>query len=285
MNLNIVTAGNWVLRLISERIVAHNTDPNVRISISSDVRPTTNLFVDAGVYDGSEPLGLKNIAFFTHLHKNSLDEHFKYYSVDKLRSLDGLIFMCERYRDIVVSNKIYQGPTSVCRPGVYSNRFKPNIKIGIFQRGNAEGKGPGVILELFHQFDLNGFEFIFVGSEWNQILQVAGANVKCQSYPQENYSQYPDLYDKIDYLIIPSLWEGGPLSILEAMSCGIPVISSDVGWARELEVDHLYPPGDVGALFNILDNIRDEKLSRRSKVVNMTWDKFSSGVVEFCSNV
>ena len=38
----------------------------------------------------------------------------------------------------------------------------------------------------------------------------------------------PDVYTKADIYIQPSLYEGNPKTILEAMSCGLPVISTDV---------------------------------------------------------
>ena len=51
---------------------------------------------------------------------------------------------------------------------------------------------------------------------------------------------------------MPSLWEGFPLSILEAMLGGTPVIASDVCGIPEAIVSEehglLTPPGDVEAL-------------------------------------
>src|SRR5688572_23230950 len=60
------------------------------------------------------------------------------------------------------------------------------------------------------------------------------------AYPrrQDNpIERYPALYHRFDCLVISSLSEAGPLSLFEAMACGIPVVSTRVGWAPAL-VEH-----------------------------------------------
>ena len=51
-----------------------------------------------------------------------------------------------------------------------------------------------------------------------------------------------------DVLVLPSLWEGMPLVLLEAQACGVPVVASDIAGNRDC-VQHerdgfLIPPGD-----------------------------------------
>lgn len=62
----------------------------------------------------------------------------------------------------------------------------------------------------------------------------------------------PELLADSHVFVLSSLWEGFPISILEAMRAGLPVVSSDVGGVRE-SVTHgqtgfLTPATDVGAL-------------------------------------
>ena len=46
----------------------------------------------------------------------------------------------------------------------------------------------------------------------------------------------PDFYNNIDYLLILSNNEGGPVPVLEAFATGKPVIAPDVGWCWEYPV-------------------------------------------------
>ena len=61
-----------------------------------------------------------------------------------------------------------------------------------------------------------------------------------------------DFYRKCDIFISTSLWEGFGLTALEAMSCGVAVITSDNGGCREYTIEHnnclMYAPGDQSEL-------------------------------------
>lgn len=55
------------------------------------------------------------------------------------------------------------------------------------------------------------------------------------SYKDYNYDNIQSFYHSIDILICTSVSEGGPLPVFEAIACGIPVISTDVGLTKEIE--------------------------------------------------
>ncbi|MGA4642855.1 glycosyltransferase family 4 protein [Limisphaera sp. 4302-co] len=62
----------------------------------------------------------------------------------------------------------------------------------------------------------------------------------------------PDVLAKCQIFVLASNWEGLPLSVLEAMRAGLPVVASDVGGTREAiadgETGFLVPRGDAVAL-------------------------------------
>lgn len=55
------------------------------------------------------------------------------------------------------------------------------------------------------------------------------------SHQNYSYDTMQQFYDQIDLLVCTSLSEGGPLGPFEAIACGVPVISTDVGLVKEVD--------------------------------------------------
>jgi glycosyltransferase involved in cell wall biosynthesis len=66
-------------------------------------------------------------------------------------------------------------------------------------------------------------------------------------------------YSEFDVFAFPSLWEGLPYSILEAMRSGLPIVATNVGGINEAINDYkngiLVPPGSVDSLVEGLSKI------------------------------
>ena len=78
----------------------------------------------------------------------------------------------------------------------------------------------------------------------------------------------PDLLGVCDVFVLPSLSEGMPLALLEAMAAGIPSVATRVGGVREAIEDGesglLVPPGDSHALAeSIIKLLEDRTLARQ----------------------
>ncbi len=81
----------------------------------------------------------------------------------------------------------------------------------------------------------------------------------------------PALLAAADVFAQPSLWEGLPLALLEAMAAGLPAVASAVGGTPRVLEDgrtgRLAPPGDAAALAGALgDLLSDEVRARRLAV-------------------
>jgi len=78
----------------------------------------------------------------------------------------------------------------------------------------------------------------------------------------------PELLGAMDAFALSSDWEGNPLSILEAMSAGLPVISTAVGGVPELFDDGvegvMVQPGDVVAFSRAIRSLCQNGEARRA---------------------
>jgi glycosyltransferase involved in cell wall biosynthesis len=95
-----------------------------------------------------------------------------------------------------------------------------------------------------------------------------------------------------DVLVMPSRWEGLPLTLLEAMAAGTPVVATAVRGIRELVADGetalLVPPGDAAALGRAVVRILEdqalcEKLSAAGRGLGLSYseDAMASAFLDF----
>lgn len=72
--------------------------------------------------------------------------------------------------------------------------------------------------------------------------------------------QLEQWYPGLDAMVLPSLTEGLPLAVLEALACGCPVVATNVGEVASvlegLAGCHIIPPGDQAALVAALLALR-----------------------------
>ena len=149
----------------------------------------------------------------------------------------------------------------VIRPGVDLDVFTPRVKIGVVGRTYACGrKGEALVRDVL---DMPGIEWHFTGSGWplpSRALKDA---------------DMPAFYREMDYILVPSLYEGGPMSVIEALACGTKVIAPPIGWVPDFP--HIeFRTGDAADLRRVLAAVIDEKLALRHSVEAVTWDNFAS---------
>jgi glycosyltransferase involved in cell wall biosynthesis len=94
------------------------------------------------------------------------------------------------------------------------------------------------------------------------------------------------LLESATVYVLPSYNEGLPMGILEALSCGLPVVASDVGGIPDAVTDgvegFVVPAGDVAALGGALRKLlSDSDLRRRCSgaAIEKARTSFATGAV------
>lgn len=98
--------------------------------------------------------------------------------------------------------------------------------------------------------------------------------------------ELPDLFNACDFYVLPSSAEGMPLSLMEAMACGKPVIATHVGDVPYLVQNEsngaLIPPNQVDTLTYSIINLADNPEIRTQmgkenvkKMAEYDWDKIA----------
>jgi glycosyltransferase involved in cell wall biosynthesis len=102
-----------------------------------------------------------------------------------------------------------------------------------------------------------------------------------------------ELYAEAQIAVVPSLYEGFSLPAIEAMACGLPLVTTTGGALPEVVGPHgesamTVPPGDPGALAQqLIDVLNDDELrarlaegGRRRVLDRFTWRKTAEGTAE-----
>jgi len=117
--------------------------------------------------------------------------------------------------------------------------------LGSFQR-DTEGsdlispklsKGPDRFLEIVSHFNIkhNNLIVILTGKRRNYLINEFNKNdIQYRYIEMANFEKINELYNILDLYIVSSRYEGGPQSILECAASKTPIISTDVGIAREI---------------------------------------------------
>jgi glycosyltransferase involved in cell wall biosynthesis len=92
----------------------------------------------------------------------------------------------------------------------------------------------------------------------------------------------PELLSAYDVYVLPSLWEGLPLALLEAMRLGKPIVCTRVGGNAEVVLDgeggRIVPPADPKALADALvATLEDRAFRERARETNQArfFERFS----------
>lgn len=147
----------------------------------------------------------------------------------------------DRFRDAVPTSKAELGMPDGARIALFVGRIDPQ-------------KGWRVLLDAIDSAMIRGSSWRLVivgdGPEREAMLARIGDSGRARWLGRRD--DVPSLMAAADVLVLPSLWEGMPNVVLEAMAAGKPVIATDVEGSQELvepgATGWLVPPGDPQAL-------------------------------------
>ncbi|GAB3036097.1 glycosyltransferase [Bowmanella dokdonensis] len=102
--------------------------------------------------------------------------------------------------------------------------------------------------------------------------------------------QMAELYRSADVMLNGSLVDNSPNSLIEAMACGVPVVSSNVGGIPKLATDGvdalLVPPGEPAMMAEQVVRVLDDESLRRRLITNglttigkYTWPKVGDALL------
>ena len=151
--------------------------------------------------------------FASHYYVSSKKLFRAYESIDKIKKPTAVVHdICDREK---------------LKPMNLERFENKNRELVVGWVGNSATKIGGV--------DLKGFHTII--KPVVEELKNEGYNIK-EHYADRNIKwrtsdEMPQYYSEIDVCICTSIHEGTPMPIIESMSCGVPVITTDVGIVRE----------------------------------------------------
>lgn len=242
----------WILERLAREIAARVPGVSVVTAPTGTARLTYYMNYSAR----REPVPGLEMAFIAHVEEDVPA------AADKARRIARevrlVVAMAERYA--MQLRDAGAGDVRVICPGVDLDRYRPVVRIGVIGRTYHTGrKGEALVAAVI---DEPGIEWVFTGDGWPR----PGTPVA----PDE----MPAFYRGLDYVLVPARYEGGPMSVLEALACGVEVIAPDIGFVDEYP--HLsYRRNDAEDLRRVLRDVVAERQARHDAVASRTWDAWA----------
>jgi glycosyltransferase involved in cell wall biosynthesis len=200
------------------------------------------------------------------------------------RMARGIVVNAEAIRRHLVDEYGYNaGKIQVCHNSIDETQFVPEprrrvaeadfpVVVGVVCVLRPE-KNLGMLLDAFAQVTKGrggevGLLLVGSGPEREMLVEKArqlGIADRCRFLPST--ATVSDYMRGIDIFVHPSLSEGLPNAVMEAMACGCCVLASDVGGSREVVIDGesglLFPPDDLAALVSRLQLVIEDAAFRQ----------------------
>jgi glycosyltransferase involved in cell wall biosynthesis len=149
-------------------------------------------------------------------------------------------------------------------------------------------KGPDVWVRVIEQLkpEYNLFVLLVGPARGYVKKELERIGVAYKHVVLSNYLEIPKYYNALDLYLVTSRAEGGPKAIVEAMACGVPLVSTEVGMALDIIKDgHNGRLAEIDNLAALAEKARhvigDRQLAKRlvnnalNTVKDYSWEKIT----------
>lgn len=256
------------------------------------------------------PCFVRNFTTLSTVHgwaKNTAGLKYKLYElfdVQALKQMDYLVAVSKKIADDLINYGVKQDKIKIIYNGLKLNKIGSRYdSINEYKNYSGSDVVP-IVGTLGRLVPVKGHEYLIksiplVISEYGPCQFVIGGNGSLKTELQKlinelrltNYvhlvgyiEDVSEFLSGIDIFVLPSLSEGLPMSLLEAMAFGKPVVASSVGGIPEVivspEVGILIPPGDPFAIARAISNLlrQPEQISSMGAAARkVARSRFSAG--------
>jgi glycosyltransferase involved in cell wall biosynthesis len=185
------------------------------------------------------------LVLYTHPDDHGVPEDELFWA---LRQATAVVTICTMFREHVISRGVRPDRAAAVLGGADPAIFLPHRRgsgvVG-FCSAYYPRKGPDRVLAVARA--LPHRRILLVGRHWDDYPRWTELRALPNlSYVEAEYAEYPALYRQMDVFVSPSMLEGGPIPLLEAMMSNAVPVASRTGFAPDL-VRH----GDNGFLFDV----------------------------------
>lgn len=166
----------------------------------------------------------------------------------------------ETQEDYLNYNKrvIHVGNSIVCHP--YEEKKLHEERIRFLYAGRlSKVKNVGPVIEAVKDYHRScGLMVLGDGEERETLKALAGGSERICFAGAVSPQRVQEIMGTSDILVMNSTFEGIPMIILEAISCGLPVITTDVGGIKEVLTygqDSEVTDGSIGRIWRAMDLI------------------------------
>ncbi len=267
----IVESRDWVIKSVGIYITSNI---NKMFGCDAEIRMSSAKIKNSVIHFGSKHLFLSdeyrkahhsNKIITTWYHKTETDEKVLIENPDIFKNVNIIHTSCNITKKLLLEMKVPAEKICVIPLGVDLKLFLPvdndkknelrekykipsdHIIIGSFQKdGNGWGegdtpkmvKGPDLFCDAAEKLSKKHKIFVLLTGPARGYVKkrLTESGIPFKHVYLKRYEEIVPYYQMLDFYIISSRAEGGPLALLECMACGVPVVSTKVGMAPELIV-------------------------------------------------